>query len=368
APSLTLRVGDDAVAFQRDVLAGAAAALEGRRKVTPPPGWAEVQPVFAASENAEVRDLANKLGVIFGDGAALEELRGVVMDRSASDAARVAAIESLAEARDEAVAPLLIDILKRRKGEDRNLFAAAARGLAAFESDEAAAVLLDALPNVRLEDRDALLATLVSRPSYGEKLAEALPSLGVTMLSAEHVRALRAFKNPEIDAVLDEHWGTTRATPAEKLAQIEAWKEKLADAGEPDLAAGREVFKNVCGRCHTLYGEGGDLGPNLTGSDRHNLDYLLGNVFDPSAIVPAAWRVSTVLLADGRVLTGVVSESNDRTLTLATADATVTLPAADVLEIEAGDASLMPEGLFKTLTEEQVRDLIGYLRTESAPR
>ncbi|QDT14518.1 PVC-type heme-binding CxxCH protein [Alienimonas californiensis] len=366
--SLTLRVGDDAVAFQQDVLTGALAALEGRRKVTPPPVWAEVQPVFAASADAEVKALANKLGVIFGDGAALEELRGVVTDRSASDAARVAAIDSLAEARDEAVAPVLIDLLKRQRGEDRNVFAAAARGLGAFESDEAAAVLLNALPRVRLEDRDALLATLVSRPSYGKKLAEALPGLGVTTLSAEHVRALRAFQDPEIDAVLDEQWGTTRATPEEKLAEIEAWKEKLAAAGEPDLGAGREAYKNVCGRCHKLYGEGGDLGPNLTGSDRRNLDYLLGNVFDPSAIVPAAWRVSTVLLADGRVLTGVVSDSNDATLTLATADATVTLPAGDVLEIEAGDASLMPEGLFKTLTETQVRDLIGYLRTQSAPR
>ncbi len=372
-PSLTRRVGEDAVAFQRDVLTGALAALDGRRKVTPPPGWEEVQPVFAASENAEVQALANKLGVIFGDGAALEELRAVVTDRTKSDAARAAAIESLAEARDDAVAPVLLDLLEKRRGEDRNVLAAAARGLGAFEADEIPAVLIKALPRLRDRARDAALATLVSRPGAGRKLAEALPSLGVELLSAEHVRALRGFGDEQIDAVLDELWGTTRATPAEKLAEIAAWKAKLTDAGAgaADPAAGRVVFKQVCGQCHKLYGEGGNVGPNLTGSDRHNLDYLLGNVFDPSAVVPAAWRVSTVLLTDGRVLTGVASRSggggDDAAWQLRTADAAVVLPAGDVLEVVPGDASLMPEGLFKTLTDRQVRDLIAYLRSDRAP-
>ncbi|MEM9703759.1 MAG: c-type cytochrome, partial [Planctomycetota bacterium] len=198
------------------------------------------------------------------------------------------------------------------------------------------------------------------------KLAEALPDLGAEYLTAEHVRALRALNDAPIDAVLDEVWGTNRATPAEKLAEIERWKTKLAGAENANLGAGRVVFNSSCGRCHKLYGEGGELGPNLTGSDRQNLDYLLGNIFDPSAVVPAAWRVSTVLLEDGRVLTGVVEDRGNGSLSIATADKTVVLPASDVLDIEQGDASLMPEGLFKTLTDEQIRDLIGYLQTESA--
>ena len=350
-------------AFQTDVLAGALAALDGRRKVVPPPGWADVQSVFAASENAEVKALANKLGVIFGDGAALEELRAVVTDRSQPDDTRAAAVDSLAEARDEVVVPKLLELLKRRRLEDRGVLAAAARALAAFESAEAADVLLDGLPQFRNQAKDAALATLVSRPSYATRLSEALPSLGVEVLSAEHVRALRAFNDESIDAVLDELWGTSRATPAEKLALIAEWKTKLA-TNDGDLKAGRVVYNQVCGRCHKLYGEGGDLGPNLTGSDRRNLDYLLGNIFDPSATVPAAWRVSTVLLADGRVLTGVVDDTAADTITVSTADAVVTLPTGDLLAVEASDASLMPEGLFQPLSETQIRDLIAYLRSD----
>ena len=365
-PSLTLRVGDEAAAFQRDVLAGALAALDGRRKVTPPPGWADAQPAFAASENAEVRALANKLGVIFGDGAALDELRAVVTNRDLPDATRAAAIESLAEARDEAVVPALLDILKAGRGKERGTLAAAARGLAAFDSEEIGAALLAELPRLRNQSLDAALATLVSRPGYALELTRALDrgELSVDRLSAEHVRALRAYDNPGIDAVLDRLWGTTRATPAEKLAEIEAWKAKLARDEHADRGRGRAIYKQVCGRCHKLYGEGGDLGPNLTGSDRRNLDYLLGNVIDPSATVPAAWRVSTVLLTDGRVLTGVVRRADEATYAVVTADAALTLPAGDVLEVQAGDASLMPEGLFKTLTEQQVRDLVAHLRSD----
>jgi len=63
------------------------------------------------------------------------------------------------------------------------------------------------------------------------------------------------------------------------------------------------LFSAVCASCHKLYGEGAALGPDLTGSDRHNLDYLLGNIVDPNAMVPADYRVSAPKLKDGRTLT-----------------------------------------------------------------
>ena len=370
--ALLKRAANEDAPFQTDVLNGALAALDGRRKVAPPPGWAELQPVFLASGDADVRAAARRLGVLFGDGAALEELRAVVFDESQPDDRRVAAIESLADAGDAAVLPDLLKILRQRRLGDRGVLPAAARAFAAFESPEAADVLLDNLGGYKNQTRDAALATLVSRPSYAAKLAAALQGGGapVELLSADHVRALRAFNDPRIDAVLDEVWGTTRTTPAEKVALIDAWKAKLTDGavGNADPAAGRAVYMQSCGRCHALHGEGGNVGPNLTGSDRHNLDYILGNVIDPSATVPAAWRVSTVLLADGRVLTGVVRRPTDAVVEVQTPDALVTLPADDIVDEERGDASLMPEGLFQTLTEDQVRDLVAYLRTDRPVR
>ena len=165
-----MHVGGENAAFQTDVLTGTLAALDGRRKVTPPPGWADVQPVFLASEDERVVSLARRLGVLFGDGAALGELRAVVVDREAPADRRIAAVESLAEAGDAAVLPDLLDILKQNRLPDRAVMPAAARALAAYESPEAAELLVSRLEAFQNQTRDAALATLVSRPNYARAL------------------------------------------------------------------------------------------------------------------------------------------------------------------------------------------------------
>jgi putative heme-binding domain-containing protein len=121
------------------------------------------------------------------------------------------------------------------------------------------------------------------------------------------------------------------------------------------------LFSAVCASCHKLYGEGAALGPDLTGSDRHNLDYLLGNIVDPNAMVPADYRVSVLKLKDGRTLTGVLPEQNNRTLTLQTPTERLTIERSQIAEQQQLSASLMPEGLLEALGEENVRNLIAYL-------
>jgi putative heme-binding domain-containing protein len=121
------------------------------------------------------------------------------------------------------------------------------------------------------------------------------------------------------------------------------------------------VFEKVCANCHALFGKGNAIGPDLTGANRGNLQYLLENVIDPSASVAADFRTSTVVLVDGRVVTGVVSKPTPRTVAVQTATEKLTLPASDVERIKPTNQSLMPEGLFNTLKEDQVRDLIAFL-------
>ena len=117
----------------------------------------------------------------------------------------------------------------------------------------------------------------------------------------------------------------------------------------------------TCATCHTLFGEGQKIGPDLTGSDRHNLDYLLGNIIDPNAVVPADYRVSVIKLKDGRTLTGVIPEQTDKVLTVQTPAERVSLQRSDVAEMQQLSQSLMPEGLLTALGEENVRHLISYL-------
>ena len=110
-----------------------------------------------------------------------------------------------------------------------------------------------------------------------------------------------------------------------------------------------------------MYGHGGDIGPDLTGSGRDNLDYVLENIIDPSATVGADFRMSVVAMADGRVLNGLVRSRTDRTLTLQTQTESLTLERREIDQVKPSPLSLMPEGLLDPLTSEQVRDLIAYL-------
>jgi putative heme-binding domain-containing protein len=125
------------------------------------------------------------------------------------------------------------------------------------------------------------------------------------------------------------------------------------------------VFNTACAACHTLYSEGGKVGPDLTGGGRDNLDYLLENIVDPSAVVTADFRMSIVDLKDGRVLNGLVAAKTERTLTLKTMTETLTVERSEVAGIQDSTLSLMPEGLLEALTAEQARDLIAYLMHRS---
>jgi putative heme-binding domain-containing protein len=110
-----------------------------------------------------------------------------------------------------------------------------------------------------------------------------------------------------------------------------------------------------------MYGQGGKIGPDLTGSGRANLDYLLENIADPSGVVSADFRMSLVTLKDGRSLSGIIAEKNDRTVTLRSVAETLTLDRSEILKTETPPMSMMPEGLLLALQPDMVRDLIAYL-------
>ncbi len=121
------------------------------------------------------------------------------------------------------------------------------------------------------------------------------------------------------------------------------------------------LFKAICGACHQMYGEGGKIGPDLTGSGRANLDYLLENIADPSGVVSADYRMSIVTLKDGRILSGVIAGGTDKTLSLRTMAEMLTLEKSEIAKTETSPVSMMPEGLLLAFQPDQIRDLIAYL-------
>jgi putative heme-binding domain-containing protein len=128
-----------------------------------------------------------------------------------------------------------------------------------------------------------------------------------------------------------------------------------------DLSHGRLVFSRTCASCHRLFDDGGAIGPELTGSQRANLDYVLENLLDPSAIVPFDYRVTILETKDGRFLSGIIKQENDRTVTVQTQNDAVIIPKNEIERRNLSSFSLMPEGLIDKMTNEDLRDLVAYL-------
>ncbi len=121
------------------------------------------------------------------------------------------------------------------------------------------------------------------------------------------------------------------------------------------------MFARICQQCHVLFETGGKIGPDLTGSNRGDLDYILQNMVDPNAVIPNEYRASVIDTKDDRTLTVIVKEENDASLTVVTANETLVLPRKEIKSVQPSELSMMPEELLTNLPEQEVRDLIYYL-------
>ena len=122
------------------------------------------------------------------------------------------------------------------------------------------------------------------------------------------------------------------------------------------------TFQKTCGACHQLHGEGGRIGPDLTGSNRADLEYLLANLLDPSAIVGRDYQMTTIVTVDGRSIAGIVVRETPASITLQTPTEQVTVPIEEIDTRVLSETSLMPENQLAQLSAAAARDLIAYLR------
>jgi putative heme-binding domain-containing protein len=160
-----------------------------------------------------------------------------------------------------------------------------------------------------------------------------------------------------------KNWGVARETEGDKLKDIARFKKLVQDKGYGDARRGRAVFSRTCQQCHTLFGEGGKVGPDITGSNRGDLDYVLQNAIDPNAIIPNDYRTSNIETKDERSITGIVTKQDDNAITVVTANETLVIPRSELKSLTQTELSMMPEGLLQAITEDEVRDLLAYLRS-----
>ncbi len=346
--------------LRRDLLVGTLESLGGRRRMPMPSAWPSAAAKLADAPDAEARDLATRLALVFGDPDAFRHLRSVAADPAAPRADRVGAIEALARSRDDGLAPVLLGLLA-----DPAVRAPALRGLAATDHEATPASILRAYPTLTPDERADAIGTLAARPGYALALIDAVGRGEVPRgeVPAAAIRALAGHTDSRVKEAMAKVWGAVRPSPAEKGDAIARLRRELTPEAlaRADRAHGRSVFARTCASCHKLFDAGGNVGPELTGAQRTNVDYLLANVVDPSAIVGNEYRVTVFETADGRVLSGIVRREDERSVTIQTATDLVQVPRSEVEARRPTAESMMPEGLLGTLGKDEVRDLVAYL-------
>lgn len=348
----------DQLAVLREINEG----LKGRRKVEMPKSWSAVFSKLITNSDREVGSMAMSLAITFADPNALAEQRKLLTDAKTPASLRQNALESLVRAQAADLAPALQSVVM-----DPVLGAMAVRSLAAYDDPKTPEVLLGAFDKMSSDLKRDALATLCSRPAYANALLAAVETKKVpaTTLTADLITQLRNLKQPALNERIGKVWGSVRETPEEKAQEIERLKKLLTSKpkgdNKPDVALGRAVFAKTCQNCHTLFGVGQKIGPDITGSNRANLDYLLSNLVDPSALVGKDYQAHIIELKSGRVLTGLVKAEDDQALTLATATETVVVPKNEIEERVLSPKSLMPDNQLVTMTEREVRSLVAYL-------
>lgn len=349
-----------AATIQTEVLSGMAEALRGIRRAPMPPSWrALADPVIRGNDEALQR-IVRELDVVFGDGRATDELRVLAQDSAGDPLTRRSAIRALVEARAPDLGALL-----RKLADDGALRVTALVSLLETGVSGAAEVALARYQWLGLEERPTVLSALAARPSDARALLDAVEQGRVRRsdLTPFHAEQMARLGDAGVSNRLAKVWGTIRTTGAAKRSEIDRWKSRMsaAELAKARLDRGRTVYQQTCAGCHKLYGEGGEVGPDLTGSGRASLEYLLENVIDPGAVVAAEQRLSVVQMKDGRVLSGLLRDANDRTVSVVAPAGATVAARGDIQSIETLDQSVMPEGLLESMPAEDGRDLLAYL-------
>lgn len=356
---------------QESLLQGLMEGWDGWSSLNRPAGWE----VVAKSSKVDLEETLEQLENVFASDQPIDQLVQLLQDGNHSLVVRGNALRTLGRRLKQAD---ISDEDRQRAREtllqyvpDRFLGVTATQALASSATEAAIEPLLERFPNLRSEVQDQIVRSCAEFPAGSLLLLEAIAEGKVdrSQVTPYVLRQMQLLGDTILEQRIQQLWPERGLLQKNQLQQIQAMRTQWekTDWKTADLQAGRAVFQEQCSKCHRLFGEGATVGPDLTGAQRSNLTYWLQNIMAPSAEVGTGFRMSIVLLNDGRTLSGVITEKSPVSFRLVTQTDKILVRQSDVEAIRESKVSLMPDGLLDGLKESEIRDLLGYLMTPTRP-
>ena len=218
-------------------------------------------------------------------------------------------------------------------------------------------------------DKDSLASAqtmLASRAEWSRQLVDAVSSGKITAdaVPLNIVRKIKMHKDRSLVDLAEEIWGNTGIPTSTEMDEQMKLLAKAVRVGSGDPYNGRTLFGIACAQCHTLFAQGGQIGPDLTAFKRDDLESMLLSIVNPNAEIREGYENYYVETKDDRSFAGFLAEKDNRVVVLRGLDGqNIVLERSELAEMKAAGMSLMPEGLLAGMADQEVRDLFAYLRS-----
>jgi quinoprotein glucose dehydrogenase len=288
-------------------------------------------------------------------------LLALVSDGEAPRDARIVALKALDGLHDERLAEA---VERAATDSDARVRTEGLRLLAKLQPAEAVRRLEQALADGSAAERQGALDILggIDEATAAATLSRWMDRLLANDVPAEIqldlLEAAARQSSPDVKAKLARYEAGRRMDDP-----LAAYREALAGG---NARRGRGIFQQKaevsCLRCHKVRGEGGEVGPDLTGiGGKQGREYLLESLVAPNKQIAQGFETRVVATSDGQVHTGVFKSDTGDELRLVTAEGQpLSIPKSEI-EDEKRGASAMPDDLVKSLSKSELRDLVEFL-------
>ncbi len=338
------------------LMAGLEAAYEGRTIAN--------LPVELATAMAKAGASSPTIRLRQGEKAAVAEALKTIADDKADAAKRQQLVAIFGTINQPACVPVLLKIVAASQND--GLKSAALGALQSYGDPSIGSTIIGLYNDLPDQVRDVAQSLISSRKTWAELFLSQIDAgkIDPKTISEPTVRRLLLHDSPEIARLCKKHFGELAGPSADELrAQIEKLLGTISQAkGNP--YSGHRLYDETCGKCHTLFGKGGKIGPDLTTYKRDDLRGMLLNVVNPSAEIREGFENYIARTADGRTITGLIADQDPNVVMIRGADGqNISIPREEIEDLRASRTSLMPDGQLKAMSDQQIRDLFAYLRS-----